>query len=135
VDINPAVWHTQDIIHRPHDALEDGRSKCGIFLEGVSKYPLEEVQRQSLGQKLKERPSTDCPIRESIPYTVTKPRHYCGCQKVPTDSILILLSPEKVCQCLTNTECRLSTGSPMEELEKGHNELKIFCSPIRGTTI
>ena len=29
----------------------------------------------------------------------------------------------------------LSTGSPMEELEKGPKELKGFCSPIGGATI
>ena len=40
-------------------------------------------------QKLKERPSRDCPTWGSIPYTVTKPRHYCGCQQVLADRSLI----------------------------------------------
>jgi hypothetical protein len=39
-----------------------------------------------------------------IPYPVTKPRHYCGCQEVLAEGILILLSPERLCQSLTNTE-------------------------------
>ena len=28
------------------------------------------------------------------PYTVTKPRHYCGCQEVHAERSLIWLSPE-----------------------------------------
>jgi hypothetical protein len=40
-------------------------------------------------QKLKERPSSDCPIWGSIPYTVTKPRHYCGFQQVFTYKSLL----------------------------------------------
>ena len=31
----------------------------------------------------------------SIPYTVTKSRHYCGCQQVLVDRSLIELSPER----------------------------------------
>jgi hypothetical protein len=38
------------------------------------------------------------------PYTVTKPRLYCGCQQVLPDRSLTELSPEKLCQCQTNTE-------------------------------
>ena len=33
-------------------------------------------------QRLKDRPPRDCPTWEFIPYTVIKPRHYCGCQEV-----------------------------------------------------
>jgi hypothetical protein len=54
-----------------------------------SKYPWEEIQKQNLEQKLKERTSTDCPTWGSNPYTVTKPRHYCGCQHVLADKSLI----------------------------------------------
>jgi hypothetical protein len=59
------------------------------FLEVGSKYPWEEIQKQNLEQKLKERTSTDCPTWGSNPYTVTKPRHYCGCQHVLADKSLI----------------------------------------------
>ena len=31
-------------------------------------------------QRLKVWPSRDCPTCGSITYTLTKPRHYCGCQ-------------------------------------------------------
>jgi hypothetical protein len=40
-------------------------------------------------ERLKERLSRDCPTWGSIPYTVTKPRHYCGCQEVHADRSLI----------------------------------------------
>ena len=43
------------------------------FLEGGTKYPWKEIQRQSVEQKLKERPSRDCHTWGSIPYTVTNP--------------------------------------------------------------
>jgi hypothetical protein len=74
------------------------------FLEGGSKYPWKEIQRQSVEQRLKEWPSRDCPTWGSIPYTVTKPRHYCGCQQMLADRSLIELFPERLCQYLINTE-------------------------------
>jgi hypothetical protein len=52
-----------------------------------------------------------------------------------------MMSPERLCQCLTKTEVDAqpsigpSTGFPMKELEKVPKELKRFCSPIGGTTI
>jgi hypothetical protein len=36
-------------------------------------------------QRLKERPSRDCPTLPSIPSTDTKPRHYFCCQDVIAD--------------------------------------------------
>jgi hypothetical protein len=51
---------------------------------------------------------------------------------------LILLSPERLCQCLTNRSgCSqpaigLSTGSRKQEIEKGAEGV---CSPIEGTSI
>jgi hypothetical protein len=59
------------------------------FLEVAIKYSLEEIQRQRLEKKLKERTSSDCPPWGSIQYTVTKPRHNCGCQQVLADRSLI----------------------------------------------
>jgi hypothetical protein len=107
VDISPEAQNTQDTTHRPNEAQEEGRPKYGYFkpfLEGGTKYPWEEIQRQSMAQRLKKRPSGDCPTWGFMSYTVTKPRHYCGCQKVHADRSLIWLSPEKPCQSLTNTE-------------------------------
>jgi hypothetical protein len=62
------------------------------FLEGGTKYPREKIQRQSVEQRLKERPSRNCPTWGSIPYTVTKPRHYCGCQQVLAGRSLVYLA-------------------------------------------
>ena len=41
--------------------------------------------RQSVGQILKERLSRDCPTWGFIPYMITKPRHYFGCQEMLAD--------------------------------------------------
>jgi hypothetical protein len=41
------------------------------------------------GTETEERPSRDFPTWGSIPYTVTKPRHYCRCQQVLADRRLI----------------------------------------------
>jgi hypothetical protein len=38
------------------------------------------------------------------PYTITKPRQYCGCQEVLADRSLVWLSSERLCQSLTNTD-------------------------------
>jgi hypothetical protein len=48
------------------------------------------------------------------------------------DRNLIWLSPERVCQSLTNIEedaIGLSTGLPKEELEKGLKGLREFAAP------
>jgi hypothetical protein len=59
------------------------------FLEGRTKYPWKEIQRKSVEQSMMERPPRDYLTWGSIPYTVTKPKHYCGCQKVLADRSLI----------------------------------------------
>jgi hypothetical protein len=74
------------------------------FLEGGTMYSREEIQKQSMEQRLKKKPSRDCPTWGSIPYADTKPRHYCGFQEVLADRILIYLCPEKLFQSLANTE-------------------------------
>ena len=100
------------------------RSGLRSFLEGGTKYPWKELQRQSLEQRLKERPFRACPNWGSIPYTVTKPRHYCGCQQVLADRSLIELPlrgsavSDKYRGKCTQPTIGLSTGSPMEELRK-----------------
>jgi hypothetical protein len=83
----------------------------------------------------KGHPSRDCPTWGSIPYTVTKSRHYSGCQEVLADSSLIwlspeaLLEPEKYRRGCSQLTIGLSTRSPMEELEKELKELKEFATP------
>ena len=111
------------------------------FLEGGTKYPWEELQRQSVEQRLKERTSRDCPTWGSIPYTVTKLKHYCGFQKVLPDRSLIKLSPERLCQCLTNTEMDALSHPwtehrvPNEGARERTQGAEGVCSPIGGTTI
>jgi hypothetical protein len=39
-----------------------------------------------------------------IHLTCRQPRHYCRCQEVLADRSLIQLSPERLCQILTNTD-------------------------------
>jgi len=74
------------------------------FLEGGMKYSQEEIQKHNMEQKLKEKPSRDYPTWESIPKTDTKPRPNCGCQNIHADWSLICLSPERICQSVTNTK-------------------------------
>jgi hypothetical protein len=90
---------------------------------------LKKKQGQRVEQRLKERPSRDCPTWGSIPHADTKPRHYCGCQEVLADRNLIQLSPERLCQILTRCGCSqptigLSTGTPIDDLREGLKELK-----------
>ena len=74
------------------------------FFEWGTKYPCQELQRQSLELRQKDRLSRDYPTRGSIPYTTTKPRHYCICQKDFADRTLTQISLVRLCQCLANTE-------------------------------
>jgi hypothetical protein len=75
-----------------------------FFLEGGTKYPRGQIGRQSMEQRLKERPSKDCLTWGSIPHTVTKCRHYCVCHEVLADRSLIYLFSERLFQSLSNTE-------------------------------
>jgi hypothetical protein len=107
--------------------------KC--FLEGGTKYSQEEIWNQSVEQRLKERSSRDCLTWASIPYTVTKPGCYCGCQEVLADGSLIWLPPQRLCQIylvvqrwMLAANHGLSTGSLMEKLEKGLKELRGFAA-------
>jgi hypothetical protein len=101
---------------------EEGSVNTLVLLRRGTKYPWEDIQTQSVEQRLQERPSRDSPICGFIPYTVTKPTHYCGCQQVLVDRSLIELSPERPYQCLTKIGAcpqptiGLITRSPMVEL-------------------
>ena len=74
------------------------------FLELGTKHPWKKLQRQSLELRQKDGPSRDCPTWGSIPYSVTKHRHYCICQQYYAEKTLIQLSFVRLCQCLANTE-------------------------------
>jgi hypothetical protein len=66
------------------------------FLGIRTKYSWEQIWRQSVEQRLKERPNRDCPTWGSILIQSSNPVH-------PYRS-LIQLSPERPCQILTNTK-------------------------------
>jgi hypothetical protein len=109
------------------------------FLERGTKYSCEEIWRQSMEQRLKERPFRDCPIWGSIPYTVTKHRPYCGCSRSafwqgPNIAISCeaVPDPDKYRGRFSHPTIGLSMGSPVgspmgsprEELVKGLKEMK-----------
>jgi hypothetical protein len=82
---------------------EDQSMATLVLLRRENKIPMGGYTETKCGERLKERPSRDCPTWRSIPYTAIKSRHYCGCQQVLADSSLIYLSPKRLCQCLINT--------------------------------
>jgi hypothetical protein len=77
------------------------------FFERGTKYT-------GANMKTKHRESTEGKAIKRLPHmgidpTVTKHRHYCGCQEVLDDRSLIQLSPKRPCQTLTNTELDASS--------------------------
>jgi hypothetical protein len=68
---------------------EDQSVDVSSFLEGETKFTMEEIWRQSVEQKLKERPEIAPPLWTETDTIVTKLRHYCGCQEVLDDRSLI----------------------------------------------
>jgi hypothetical protein len=89
-------------------------------------------------QRLKERPFRDCPTWGSFPHADTKPRHYCRCQKVLGDRSLIQLSPERLCQILTNTDAEAHSHNQTKHRDpnggvRGRAEgTEVFLSSIIG---
>jgi hypothetical protein len=56
---------------------EDQSVDISVLLRRGDKILTGRIWRQSMEQRLKERPSRDCPTRGSILYTVNKPGCYC----------------------------------------------------------
>jgi len=66
---------------------------------------LKEILGQRVEQRLKERPSRDCPTWGSILHAATKPKHtLADAKKYLMIQSLIQLSPERRYQILTNTD-------------------------------
>jgi hypothetical protein len=62
---------------------EDQSVDTLVLLRRAIKISMGGVTETKCGEKkLKERPSRVCPTWGSISHTVTKSRHYFGCQKV-----------------------------------------------------
>jgi hypothetical protein len=74
----PKIQFTDHMNPKKEDQCVD----VSVLLEGGIKYSQEEIWRQSVEQRLKERPSRDCSIWGSIPYTANKSSHYCRYQEV-----------------------------------------------------
>jgi hypothetical protein len=89
VNINPKAWKTQFTDHMKIKKKEDQSVDTSVLLRKGSKILTEANTETKRGAETKERPSIDCPTWESSPYTVTKCRHYCGCQEVHAGRILI----------------------------------------------
>jgi hypothetical protein len=83
---------------------EDQSVDTLFLLRMGNKIPMGGVTETKCGAETEGKAIQRLPTWGSVPYTVTKPRHYCGCQQVLADGSLIYLSPERLCQCLTNTE-------------------------------
>ena len=107
------------------------------FLEGGTKYSQKEKRSQSLKQRLKERASRDCPVLGSIPYTVIKHRHYCGCKKCLLTGAwysCLLRGPARASQIITAnywTDHWIPRGGVKEKTEGAEG----VCNPIGRTTI
>ena len=111
------------------------------FLERGTKYPWEELQRQSVEQRLKEGPSRDSPATPGDPSHIPSlsqtlfwmPTSACG----QTPDIAISEEappvPDKYRGGSSQPTIRLSTGSPVKEVETQGAEG--VCSSIGGTTI
>ena len=69
-----------------------------ILLRRGNKIPMEEVTETNFGVE------TEGMAIQKLPHLGIHPINYCRCQQELADRILIKLSPERLCQALTNTE-------------------------------
>ena len=58
---------------------EDQNVDASVLLRRGKKIPMERVTETKCGAETGGKAIRVCPIWGSIPYTVIKPRHYCGC--------------------------------------------------------
>jgi hypothetical protein len=115
VDISPKVRITkiQFTDHRKLKKKDNQSVDASVLLRRGNKMLTGGNMETSKEQRLKERPSKDFPTWGSIPYIVAKPGCYCGCWEVLVDRSLICVSPDRLCQNLTNTEAD-ARSQPLE---------------------
>jgi hypothetical protein len=93
VDISPIAKNIQDTIHRPNEAQEkkeDQSMDISVLLRSGNKIPIgQDTEINSGAESEGKTIQRDCPTWGSIPYTVTKSRHCCGCQQVLAERSLI----------------------------------------------
>jgi hypothetical protein len=80
------------------------RSVDTLLLGMGDKIPMEVVTETNFRAETKIRTIQRRLPHGSIPYTTTKPRHYCIYQQDFADRTMIYLSLVKICQYLANTE-------------------------------
>jgi hypothetical protein len=68
---------------------EDQSMGTSIFLRRGNKIPMEGVTGTTFREKTEGMAIQRLPHLGSIPYTTTKPRHYCRCQQELADRSLI----------------------------------------------
>ena len=115
-----------------------------VLLRSGNKIPMGRNTATKCGIKTEGKAIQRLPHWGSIPYTVTKTRHYCGCQAVFVFRNLIWLSPERHCQSMTNTDVDvwvLTTNSwsehrdPNGRVRKKNEGSEGVCNPIGRTTM
>jgi hypothetical protein len=98
------ITKMQFIDHMKLKKKEDQSVGASVLLRRGNKLPMEGAIETKCRAETEGMTIQRLPILEFIPYTVTKPRHYCGCQEEHAERSLIWLSLERPCQSLTNTE-------------------------------
>jgi hypothetical protein len=85
---------------------EDQSVDTSILLRRGDKKLMEGVTETKCRAETEEMTIHRLPHLELYPIykSVTKPRHFCGCQQVLADRSLLQLSPERLHQCPTITE-------------------------------
>ena len=115
---------------------EDQSVDTSFLLRMGNKIPMVGITETKFRAETEGRTTRVCATWGSIPYTTTKPRHYCICQKDFADRTLIELSLVRLCPVpgkyrsgCSQSSVGWNTGPLMEDLEKITKELKGSASP------
>jgi hypothetical protein len=83
---------------------EDQNVDTLFLLRRGNKIPMEGVTESKFGAKTEGMTIQRLPHLGIYPINNYQTRHYCGCHQELADRNVIKLSPERLCQCLSNTE-------------------------------
>jgi hypothetical protein len=124
------------VLHMKLRKKEDQSVDTSILLRRGNKIPMEGVIETKFRAEIEEMT-----IQGIQTINNHKLIYYGRCQQELADMSLIKLSPERLCQCLTNTEVG-AHSHPLDRhrvTNEGAREstqgAKGVCSPIGGTTI
>jgi hypothetical protein len=90
--------------HRKLKKKEDQSVDTSILLRRGNKTPMEGFTETKCEAETERFTIQRLPYLEIHPINNHKTRHYYECQQELDDRSLIQLCPERLCQCLTNTE-------------------------------